>query len=113
MSGPFIFIATNRVKAGRLEDEKRRVPELCEFIKANGPRLISFNEYLSEDGIEVGVVQVHPDADSMAFHMGWSASGPSVRMRRRWTPPRASRSMGRPATPCWRCCGKRRDQGSR
>lgn len=69
MSGPFIFIATNRVKAGRLEDEKRRVPELCEFIKANEPRLISFNEYLSEDGTEVGVVQVHPDADSMAFHM--------------------------------------------
>jgi hypothetical protein len=70
MSGPFIFIATNRLKPGRLEDEKRRVPELCDFIEANEPRLIAFNEYLSEDGTEVGVVQVHPDADSMEFHMG-------------------------------------------
>jgi len=26
MSGPFIFIATNRLKPGRLEDEKRLFP---------------------------------------------------------------------------------------
>jgi hypothetical protein len=102
MSGPFIFIATNRLKPGRLEDEKRRVPELCDFIEANEPRLIAFNEYLSEDGTEVGIVQVHPDADSMEFHMGWSASGPSVRTRRPWAAPRASRSTGCPATPSWR-----------
>jgi hypothetical protein len=37
MSGPFIFIATNRLKEGRLEDEKRRVPELCDFIEAKKP----------------------------------------------------------------------------
>ena len=33
------------------------------------PRLIAFNAYLSEDGTEVGIVQVHPDVDSMEFHM--------------------------------------------
>jgi hypothetical protein len=32
-------------------------------------RLIAFNEYASEDGTEVGVVQIHPDAESMDFHM--------------------------------------------
>ena len=69
MSGPFIFIATNRLKKGKLDDETRRVPDLCEFIEANEPRLIAFNEYASEDGTEVGVVQVHPDAESMEFHM--------------------------------------------
>jgi hypothetical protein len=69
MSGPFIFIATNRLKEGKLEDERRRVPDLCDFIETNEPRLIAFNEYASEDGTEVGVVQVHPDADSMELHM--------------------------------------------
>jgi hypothetical protein len=69
MSGPFIFIATNRLKRGKLEDERKRVPELCDFIEANEPRLIAFNEYASEDGTEVGVVQIHPDAESMEFHM--------------------------------------------
>ncbi|HEY6430219.1 MAG TPA: hypothetical protein VIX84_23560 [Acidimicrobiales bacterium] len=69
MSGPFIFIASNRLKTGRLEAEKKRVPGLVEFIQANEPRLIAFNEYSNEDGTEVGVVQVHPDTDSMELHM--------------------------------------------
>jgi hypothetical protein len=70
MSEPFIFIATNRLKEGKLEAEKERVPGLCDFIEANEPRLIGFNEYANEDGTEVAVVQIHPDAASMEFHMG-------------------------------------------
>ena len=69
MAGPFIFIATNRLKPGKHEDEKRRVPGLVDFVQANEPRLIAFNEYANEAGTEVAVVQIHPDADSMAFHM--------------------------------------------
>jgi len=69
MSGPFIFIATNRLRPGKLDDESARLPGLVEFIHANEPRLIAFNEYANEEGTEVAVVQVHPDAESMAFHM--------------------------------------------
>jgi len=70
MSGPFIFIATNRLRPGSLDAEKRRVPQLSDFIEANEPRLIAFNEYADDNGTEVAVVQVHPDAASMEFHMG-------------------------------------------
>src|ERR1700736_187648 len=70
MGGPFIFIATSRRKIGKLEAESRRVPGLVDFIKANEPRLIAFNEYANDEGTEVAVVQVHPDADSFEFHMG-------------------------------------------
>src|SRR5712675_389573 len=69
MSSPFIFIATNRLKPGRLDQERARVPGLVEFIEANEPRLIAFNEYADEAGGEVTVVQVHPDAASMEAHM--------------------------------------------
>jgi hypothetical protein len=69
MTGPFIFIATNRLKEGKLEQERKRVPGLCDFIEANEPRLIAFNEYVNDEGTEVGVVQIHPDAESMEFHM--------------------------------------------
>jgi hypothetical protein len=69
MAGPFIFIATNRLKAGKLEAERRRVPGLVQFIEANEPRLIAFNEYANDEGTEVAVVQVHPDAASFEFHM--------------------------------------------
>ena len=54
MSGPFIFIATNRLKPRALEAEKRRVPQLCDFIEANEPRLIAFNEYVDDDVAQRG-----------------------------------------------------------
>jgi hypothetical protein len=69
MTGQFIFIATNQLKQGKLDSEQKRVPDLVDFIRANEPRLIAFNEYANEEGTEVAVVQVHPDAESMVFHM--------------------------------------------
>ena len=56
MPGPFIFVATNKVKEGSLEGEKQRVPGWIEFIHSNEPRLIAFHEYLSENGTEVEYV---------------------------------------------------------
>ena len=70
MSGPFIFIATNRLKPGKLADERKRVPGLVDFVEANEPRLIAFNEYVNEAGDEVTVVQIHPDTASFEAHMG-------------------------------------------
>ena len=70
MTGPFIFIATNRLKEGKLEAERQRVPGLADFIEANEPRVLAFNEYASDDGSDVAVVQIHPDAESFEFHMG-------------------------------------------
>jgi hypothetical protein len=69
VSGPFIFIATNRLKEGKLEAEQSRAADLYAFIETHEPRLLAFNEYANEDGSEVGVVQVHPDGASMELHM--------------------------------------------
>src|SRR3954471_21651403 len=69
MSGPFIFIATNRLRPGAYEAERRRVPGLVDFIEAGEPRLLAFNENANAERTEVTVVQVHPDAASMEFHM--------------------------------------------
>ena len=70
MPGPFIFIATNKLKPGAFEAEQHRVRDLCRFLDASEPRLIAFHEYANEDRTEVSVVQVHPDAASMEFHLG-------------------------------------------
>jgi len=69
MAAPFIFIGTYTIKEGKLEDFKQYCQEFCAYIQANEPRLIHFGFCVDEDGTEVSVVQVHPDADSMAFHM--------------------------------------------
>jgi hypothetical protein len=66
---PFIFIGTHKLKEGKLEEYKKGLPEFVEFVEANEPRLIAFNMYLDEEGDEVSIVQVHPDVDSMEFHM--------------------------------------------
>ncbi len=53
-----------------LEDYKKFFEEFCEtVVEANEPRLIVFHGYVNEDTNEMSVLQVHPDADSMMFHM--------------------------------------------
>jgi hypothetical protein len=69
MAGPFIFIATNKIRAGRLDAEREHVPNWVRFIGDNEPRTIGFHEYLSADGTEVEIVQIHPDADSFEHHL--------------------------------------------
>ena len=58
MAGPLIFIATNRLKAGALNAERSRVPELVRFVEREEPQVIGFNEYVNEGGDEVTVVQI-------------------------------------------------------
>ena len=69
MSEPFIFIGTYTLREGKLQDFKQQWLELLEMVEAKEPRLIAFNAYVNEDGTELTIVQVHPDADSMGFHM--------------------------------------------
>ena len=69
MSGPFIFIGTHRLKEGAFESFERDSKALADVVEANEPRMIAFSIYASDDGTEVSVVQVHPDAASMMLHM--------------------------------------------
>lgn len=66
---PFIFIATNTVRSGKLAEERRRAPQWASFIRSHEPRLIAFHEYLSNDGTEVEYIQIHPDAASFEHHL--------------------------------------------
>jgi hypothetical protein len=69
MAGPFIFIGTHRLKDGKFESFQADSKALAEVVESNEPRMISFNVFANEEGTEVSVVQVHPDAESMLLHM--------------------------------------------
>ena len=69
MSEPFIFIGTHRLKEGRLEAAREMNDWLSDLVESNEPRIIAFNAYANEEGSEAAIVQIHPDADSMLFHM--------------------------------------------
>jgi quinol monooxygenase YgiN len=69
MSGPFIYVGTATIKEGMVEQARKHLAELMDFVETNEPRLIAFHAYLDEEGRRLTVVQVHADARSMEFHM--------------------------------------------
>ena len=69
MTAPFIFVGTHRIKKGQLEAYIEYFREFAEYVKEKEPRLIVFEGYVNEEGTLMTIVQVHPDAESMEFHM--------------------------------------------
>ena len=69
MSGPLIMISRSTVKPGQLETYKAHLREATEMVESEEPRMIAFNSWASEDGLDVSTVQVHPDADSLDIHL--------------------------------------------
>lgn len=75
MSGSILYIDGSEVREGKLEELKAAMSELVGLVHANEPRLIAYNAYFTEDGTRMTVVHVHPDSDSLKFHM--KVAGPS------------------------------------
>ena len=70
MTSPFIFIGTYEFQPGKAEDFKTYWKEFWStVVEPQEPRLLAFNAYVDADNKRVTVVQVHPDAESMVFHM--------------------------------------------
>jgi quinol monooxygenase YgiN len=69
MAAPFIFVGTHRIKEGQLDAYIDYFREFVEFVKENEPRLIVFEGFVNDEGSRMTIVQVHPDAESMEFHM--------------------------------------------
>jgi len=70
-----IYVDHSEVREGRLEDLKTAIKDLAEFVKAKEPRIIAYNVYFTEDGKRMTVIHVHPDSDSLKFHM--NVAGPA------------------------------------
>lgn len=69
MAEPFVFISSYAIKPGHQEEYLKRFQEVADLVEANEPKILYFAEHLSEDGSESATVQVHADADNMAYHM--------------------------------------------
>lgn len=69
MSEQILYIDRSRIRPGKLEDLKRAISKLVEFIEAREPQLMSYGFYLDEQASRMTVVAVHPDASSVELHM--------------------------------------------
>ncbi len=69
MSEPIIFISNQRVKEGKLEGYKQYYRQVAEQAKANKPGTVAHLAYLNEEGSELSIIHIFPDAESMELHM--------------------------------------------
>jgi quinol monooxygenase YgiN len=72
-----VYVDTSDVREGALEELKPAMKGLVDFVEANEPRIIAYNVYLSDDGTRMTVVHVHPDSESLEYHM--EVAGPVFR----------------------------------
>ena len=68
MSEPIVFISTHRIKEGNLDGFTQLSREITPLIEAGKPQTVFFHAYLNEEGNEVTIVHVFPDADAMDLH---------------------------------------------
>jgi hypothetical protein len=69
MPTPFVFITNHKVQPGDLDALKTLTRDYTDFLDEHDERLVAHSAYLSEDGTELSLVQVHPDAVSAEHHM--------------------------------------------
>jgi quinol monooxygenase YgiN len=77
MSDAIVYVDTSDVREGALEELRAGMKELVDFVEANEPRIISYNVYFNEEGTRMTVMHVHPDAESVEYHL--EVAGPIFR----------------------------------
>lgn len=69
MADPIVFVDTSEIRDGKLDELRRAVAEMAEFVETNEADPISYQVFFSVDGRLMTVVQMHPDSASMEHHM--------------------------------------------
>lgn len=69
MSEPIVFISHFKIKEGELNNLMRHNQKVTEQIEANKPGTVAFLQYLNEEGSELSIIHVFPDADSFDQHV--------------------------------------------
>jgi hypothetical protein len=69
MVEPFIFVQTGPIKDGMLDSYTKDIAETAELVETEEPRVLHFASYINEEGTEQTVLQIHPDPESMRYHM--------------------------------------------
>ena len=74
MAGNITFVGTYALPVGRFEEWVEANTDMVDFVKANVPRLISFEVYIDEAKSEATTIYVHPDTGSFEEHMQVAAT---------------------------------------
>jgi hypothetical protein len=73
MPPPIVYVDTSAIREGKQQELEGAMRDLAAFVEANMPRLISYELFLDESRTEMTVVALHPDSESLEFHMDTGA----------------------------------------
>lgn len=73
-ANPLVVIDSSEIREGRIDELKRALAELVEFVEANEPEPIAYSIYIDVAGTRMTVMQIHPSSASMERHL--SLAGP-------------------------------------
>lgn len=74
MPHPIVYIDTSTIREGKLEELKKAMNHLAEFVEANMPQLLSYAFFLDDEQKQMTVVAIHPDSSSLKYHMDVGAA---------------------------------------
>jgi hypothetical protein len=74
LSEPIVYIDRSEIRAGKLNELKRAVTGLVEFVDRHEPQLLSYRFFIEEKARQLTVVAVHPNPASLEIHMDVAGS---------------------------------------
>jgi hypothetical protein len=77
VSDPLVYIDRSDIRDGKLEDVRKGIRDLVEFVDEREPQLIGYSFYFNEGGTGMTVVAIHPDSASLELHL--EIGGPAFR----------------------------------
>jgi hypothetical protein len=78
MSEHIVYIDRSEILDGKLEELKKGINELVEFVDASEPQLIYYGFFINEERrSDDSRIAIHPDSASLEFHMEFA--GPAFR----------------------------------
>jgi hypothetical protein len=69
MSQPIVFISHFKIKDGTLDEVKQLSQNVSEYIQANKPGTVAFLQFTNQEGTELSIVHMFPDADAFDRNM--------------------------------------------
>jgi len=74
MSSPIVYVDTSAIREGKQQELEVAMKHLATFVEANMPRVISYGLFLDENRMQMTVVALHPDSESLQFHLETGAT---------------------------------------
>ena len=68
-SDPILYIDRSDIRRDSLDELKRGIQGLVDFIGAREPRLLAYGFYIDDESATMTVVALHPDSASLELHL--------------------------------------------